>query len=90
MEAVSTRRRVLRALLNVLAATTAIGCCLLVAALALGQVDSTVSEVAFAAAWLCGLAAAVLAIAAAQERHLDDDPRYFTTIVHGLVDEWRR
>ena len=42
------------------------------------------------AAWLCGLAAAGLAIAAAQERHLDDDPRYFTTIMHGLVDEWRR
>ena len=86
----STRRRALRAVLNVLAATTAIGCCLLVAALAFGRVDSTVTEVASQAAWLCGLAAAALAIAAAQERHLDDDPRYFTTIMHGLVDEWRR
>jgi len=52
--------------------------------------DSTGTEVAFLAAWLCGLSAAALAIAAAQERHLDDDPRYFTTIMHGLVDEWRR
>jgi hypothetical protein len=87
---VSTRRRALRAVLNALAATTAIGCCLLIAALALGRVGSTGTEVASIAAWLCGLAAAALAIAAAQERHLDDDPRYFTTIMHGLVDEWRR
>jgi hypothetical protein len=63
---------------------------LLIAALALGRMDSTGTEVAFLAAWLCGLSAAALAIAAAQERHLDDDPRYFTTIMHGLVDEWRR
>lgn len=80
----------MRAVLNTMAATTAIGCCLLIATLALGWVNSTGTEIASMAAWLCGLAAAALAVAAAQERHLDDDPRYFTTIMHGLVDEWRR
>jgi len=44
-----------------------------------------------ALAWATGLAATVLAVAAAQEHtDPDDDPRYLETIVHGFVDEWRR
>jgi len=86
----STRRRAAHRVLGLLAVFAAVGCCALAAALALGRVGAA-HETATALAWVCGIASAVLAVAAVQEHSdPDDDPRYLATLVHGLHDEWRR
>ena len=87
----STLRRPTRYALGLLAVAGAVGCCLLVGALGLDRVDGAARDLVVALAWATGLAATVLAVAAAQEHtDPDDDPRYLETIVHGFVDEWRR
>ncbi|CAN5874980.1 hypothetical protein BH20ACT6_BH20ACT6_03220 [soil metagenome] len=85
------RRRSARALAGLLAALTAVACGGCVVVLLLGDpVVASRREVAVAA-WACGVAAVLLAVAAVQEHaNPDDDPRYLETIVHGFVDEWRR
>jgi len=86
----STRRRAAHLVLGLLAVVAAVGCCALVAALALGRVGAA-QETVSALAWVCGIGSAVLAVAAVQERSdPDDDPRYLSTLMHGLHDEWRR
>jgi len=88
---VSTPRNLGRASLGLLAVVAGLGCCLLVAALASGGIDSGQHDDAVLLAWVAGIVAAGLSILALQKRtDPDDDPRYLATIVHGLRQEWRR
>ena len=88
---VGTRYRSARALAAMLAVLASIGCCVSVVALLLDDPVFVSRHEVAVAAWSCGIAAVLLAVAAAQERaNPDDDPRYLQTIVHGFVDEWRR
>ncbi len=86
----SLRRRA-RLLLGALAAVSGVACCALLAALFLDQPATADPGELITAAWVCGIATVLLAVAAVQEHaDPDDDPRYLQTIVHGFVDEWRR
>ena len=86
----STRRRAARLAFWTLAVVAAIGSISLVAVLVLDQAGTSHSMVALMA-WVGVLTSVMLAVAAAQEStDPDDDPRYLATVLHGLVDEWRR
>lgn len=85
-----TGRRVTRIVLGLLAVAAGLGCCGLVAALLLDR-TGTAGDLVSLLAWACGIGTVTLAVAAAQQNtDPDDDPRYLATVVHGLVDEWRR
>jgi len=86
-----TRRHLTRTVVGLLSAVAGLGACALVATLALDWAAGPAQHQLVLLAWVCGLVSAVLAVAAAQEHSdPDDDPRYLHTVVHGLVDEWRR
>ena len=87
----STPRNPGRASLGLLAVVAGLGCCVLVAALAIGGIGTDLRNGAALLAWGAGLAAAALSVLAAQQHtDPDDDPRYLATLVHGLRQEWRR
>lgn len=87
----STRRRIARTAFGLLALVAGLACCLLVGVLTLGRVEGLPQDLVVYLAWACGLTCVLLGVAAVQEHtDPDDDPRYFETILHGLVDEWRR
>ncbi len=80
-----------RVVLGLLAVVGAVGCSVAASLLGLGHLDGTARHLVVALAWVSGLAATGLSVAAVQEHtDPDDDPRYLETIMHGLADEWRR
>jgi hypothetical protein len=88
---VSTPQRRGKASLGLLAAAAGLGCCLLVAFLVTDVIDPALRDDAVLVAWASGIVAVLLSVLAVQEHgDPDDDPRYLTSLVHGLRQEWRR
>ncbi len=80
-----------KASLGLLAGVAGLGCCLLVAFLVSNVVDPALRDDAALLAWASGIVAVLLSVLAVQEHgDPDDDPRYLTSLVHGLRQEWRR